>query len=131
MTRPTHTDGSLPITTSSDRAAALYRLGLDQLPGSSSAAKATFAAAVAEDPGFAVAIAAAAVTSQPSDTVGSARMLDRALQAARSTTRRERQHVEIVADFVRGDLGHATALAAAHLAEFPHDALIIHLWDRD
>jgi hypothetical protein len=132
MIPPDHTDGSLPITTSSGRAAGLYRLGLEQLRRSPAEAGASFARAVAEDEGFALAIAAAAVAARPPpDPDESTRVLDRALRACRSATRRERQHVEIVAYFVHGELSRATALAAAHLSEFPRDTLIAHLFGHD
>ena len=128
MTTHGHTDGFLPITTGSARAAALYRDGVEQFMRSSDSASATFDAAVAEDGGFAVAIAAAALVSRSRSTpMASAAMLSRALRVARSATRRERQHVEIVGFFVHGELSRAKALAAAHLAEFPDDALIAHV----
>jgi hypothetical protein len=53
----------------------------------------------------------------------------RVLAAARGATRRERQHVEIVALAFVGELIRARALRAAHLAEFPDDVLIVHLFD--
>jgi hypothetical protein len=55
--------------------------------------------------------------------------VSRVLAAARSSTRRERQHVEIVALALVGDVARAQALRAAHLAEFPDDVLIVHLVD--
>ena len=74
-------------------------------------------------------IAAAALASR-SNAMESAAMLARALREARSATRRERQHVEIVGFFVHGERSRAKALAAAHLAEFPRDALIVYVLDR-
>jgi hypothetical protein len=53
----------------------------------------------------------------------------RVLMAARGMERRDRQHVEVVALALVGDLARARALRAAHLAEFPHDVLIVHLFD--
>ena len=130
MTTSTHTDGSFPLTTTSARAAALYRGGVNLFIRSSDAALATFDAAVALDGGFAVAIAAAALASRSeSSAMESAAVLGRALRAARSATRRERQHVEILGFFVHGERSHANALAAAHLAEFPHDTLIAYVRD--
>ena len=131
MTTHGYTDGSLPITTSSARAASLYRAGVERFVRSSDSASATFDAAVAEDGEFAVAIAAAALASRSrSNAMESAARLGHALRVARSATRRERQHVEILGFFVHGEHSQAKALAAAHLAEYPHDALIAYVLDR-
>lgn len=56
-------------------------------------------------------------------------VLARVLTAARGGTRRERQHVEIVALVLVGDIARARALRAAHLAEFPDDVLVVHLFE--
>jgi DNA-binding GntR family transcriptional regulator len=62
-------------------------------------------------------------------TTESREALDRVLTAARSAARPERQHVEIVALVLVGDVARARALRAAHLAEFPDDVLIVHVFD--
>ena len=61
--------------------------------------------------------------------IESERAVARVLMAAHGATRRERQHVEIVALVLVGDVTRARALRAAHLAEFPGDVLIVHLFD--
>jgi len=55
--------------------------------------------------------------------------LARVLTATVGATRRERQHVEIVALALVGAVARAQALRAAHLAEFPDDVLIVHLFE--
>ena len=55
--------------------------------------------------------------------------LARVLAATRGATRRDRQHIEIVALAILGDVARARALRAAHLAEFPDDVLIVHLFN--
>ena len=55
-----------------------------------------------------------------------ASVLGRALGATHGITRRERQHVEIVALDLAGETDRARALGAAHLKEF-RDPLIDHL----
>ncbi|MGD9798353.1 MAG: zinc-binding dehydrogenase [Acidimicrobiia bacterium] len=82
------------------------------------------AAAVAAD--GAMAVAAAALAFQTRGGAEARAHLERAIGAARSATRRERQHVEIVAAILDGDLGRARALGAEHLADFPRDALVAH-----
>ena len=62
-------------------------------------------------------------------TTESERAVARVLDEAHGTTRRERQHIEIVALAFVGDVARARALRAAHLAEFPDDVLIVHLFD--
>ena len=62
-------------------------------------------------------------------TTESERAVARVLTAASGATRRERQHVEVVALVLVGDVARARALRGAHLAEFPDDVLIVHLFD--
>ena len=59
----------------------------------------------------------------------SEQLVARVLTAAEGLTRCERQHVEIVALVLVGDVARARALRGAHLAEFPDDVLIVHLFD--
>jgi DNA-binding GntR family transcriptional regulator len=72
-----------------------------------------------------VAFAALAVSLVSTDAPAEAEeALARAAASARSGTRRERQHVEVIGLLLAGDPGRARALAADHLAEFPADQLI-------
>ena len=123
-----HTDGTSIITTVSAEAAALYTKGVALLITSSPDARNKLRAAVEADSHLAVAFAALAVDDQSHGLTSEGNQAI-ALSLARmhGTTRRERQHVEIVALVLRGDVARARALRAAHLAEFPLDSLIVHL----
>ena len=50
--------------------------------------------------------------------------IEPASPSRRGVSRRERQHLEIVALMLKGDADRARALGAEHLAEFPDDTLI-------
>jgi hypothetical protein len=116
----------LTITTDSAEAAAHYREGLQLLVGSSPEALPALRAAVAADPGLGVALAALILCVSASGDRDDALMgaLGRALDGSTRATRRERQHIEIIAGVVRGDSERARALAQDHLVEFPDDVLI-------
>jgi hypothetical protein len=123
-----HTDGTNIITTACAEAATLYTKGVALLLQSSPDARNQLRAAVKADSHLAVALAALAVDAH---SHGRSSECDQAiafsLARMHGTTRRERQHVEIVALVLRGDVDRALALRAAHLAEFPLDSLIAHL----
>ena|SRR5947209_607126 len=125
-----HTDGTNIITTASAAAAVLYARGVECLIRSSPDAGDNLRAAVRLDSHLAVAFAALAVAAA-SHELDSERdaSIACALAEVHGTTRRERQHVEIVALVLSGDISRAGALRAAHLAEFPLDSLIGHLLD--
>ncbi|MFH0300000.1 tetratricopeptide repeat protein [Bradyrhizobium sp. 31Argb] len=118
----------LPLTTASDRAAALYRDGIDCILAAWHGADAAFDAAIAEDPDFALAHVARARVHQINMEGAAAR--DKAAiarQLAATASRREQQHVEIVASVVESQTRQALQAAEQHLAEFPRDALILSL----
>ena len=123
-----HTDGANTITTDSAEAAANYAMGVELLIRSSPDVRTKLRAALEADSHLAVALAAIAVDARSRGwTHECDQAIARALTAAHGTTRRERQHVEIVALVLAGDVERARALRAAHLEEFPNDALIAHL----
>lgn len=123
-----HTDGTNIITTESATAAAFYTKGVELLIRSSPDARQQLLDAVSADADLAVALAAVAVDARSRGFANECDLaIARAATAAQGTTRRERQHVEIVALVLAGHTGRARALCAAHLAEFPDDALIVHL----
>ena len=81
-------------------------------------------AALAADPSLGVALAALAVaTAERSEDVP-VDLLAAAVATSSSATRRERQHIEIVAAALSGDTQRARALSYEHLAEFPTDLLV-------
>jgi len=123
-----HTDGTNIITTGSAKAATLYTKGVAFLIRSSPNARNKLRKAIEADTHLSVALAALAVSAHSHGLDSECRQaIALALASAHRTTRRERQHVEIVALVLKGDVGRARALRAAHLAEFPHDSLIVHL----
>ncbi|WP_225120630.1 tetratricopeptide repeat protein [Bradyrhizobium sp. BRP22] len=118
----------LPLTTASDRAAALYRDGIDRMLAAWHGADAAFEAAIAEDPDFALARVARARVHQINMKGAAARdQAAKARQLAATTSRREQQHVEIVASVVESQTKRALQGAEQHLTEFPRDALILSL----
>src|SRR5436190_386919 len=125
---PPQTDGANSITTESAEAAALYTQGVESLIRSSPDAGKQLLDAVTADADLAVALAAVAVDARSRGCENeSERAIEQAVTAAHGITRRERQHVEIVALLLTGHVDRGRALCAAHLAEFRHDALIAHL----
>ena len=127
---PPYTDHKgLVITTESAGAAAFYAEGVQLLIRSSPDAVVSLRAAVEADSSLGVALAAlvlsgSAGTVPDEDVLGA---LERSLAGSSSATRRERQHMEIIAIAVGGDRERALALGSDHLREFPDDVLVAHL----
>ncbi len=118
----------LPLTTVSDRAAALYRDGADRILSAWNGAGDALDSAIIEDPAFALAHIARARVHQLNMEFTEARAkAAQARQLAATGTRRERQHVEITAAAIEGKPGVALAGAEQHLDEFPRDALVLSL----
>jgi hypothetical protein len=127
---PPYTDHmGLVVTTSSADAAASYAEGVQLLLSESPNAVPVLGAAVAADPSFAMVYAALALATadqtEANEEVADA--LERNLVGCTRATRRERQHMEIIALAVRGDRERAHALGRGHLHEFPDDMLIAHV----
>jgi hypothetical protein len=118
----------LPLTTGSDRAAAFYRDGVDRILSAWYGADEAFDKAIAEDPGFALAtIARARVHQLNMETAAARAKAARARELALTASRRERQHVEIMAAAIEGRPRAALEGAEQHLDEFPRDALVFGL----
>ncbi len=118
----------LPLTTVSDRAAALYRDGADRILSAWNGAGDAFDSAIVEDPSFALAHIARARVHQLNMEFTEARTkATQACQLAATVTRRERQHVEITAAAIEGRPREALTGAEQHLDEFPRDALVLSL----
>jgi hypothetical protein len=118
----------LPLTTGSDRAAASYRDGVDRILSAWYGADDAFDKAIVEDPGFALAyIARARVHQLNMETAEARAKAAQARELATTTTRRERQHVEILAAVIEGQPKQALTGAEQHLEEFPRDALLFSL----
>ncbi len=116
----------LPLTTSSDRAAAHYRDGVDCLLSAWHGAADAFDKAIAHDPGFALAYIARARVHQLNMEGSAARaMAAQARELVASATPREKAHVGIIAAVIEGRPKLAVSGAEAHLEEYPRDAQVL------
>ncbi|MGY3440499.1 Tfp pilus assembly protein PilF [Bradyrhizobium sp. USDA 4473] len=118
----------LPLTTTSDRAAAYYVDGVDRMLAALLGADAAFEAAIADDPDFALAHLGRARVHQLNMEGAAARAKAAdARRLAAAASRRERQHIEIIASVIEGQGKKAMTAAEQHLAEYPRDAQILSL----
>ena len=119
----------LPLSTTSDIAAARYREGVDLLLSAWPGAAEVLDAAIAADPDFALAHAARARLHAMRAEAAQAKALAATAQEkvlARGTER-ERSHVAAVALAVNGRSAEALDAALAHADTWPRDALILSL----
>ena len=118
----------LPLSTASDRAAALYRDGVDRLLSAWNGAAEAFDSAIAEDPEFALAhIARARIHQMNMEGTQARAKAAEARRLAERASERERRHVEITAAAIEGQPKIAMAGAEQHLEEYPRDALVLSL----
>ncbi|WP_249150834.1 tetratricopeptide repeat protein [Bradyrhizobium sp. JYMT SZCCT0180] len=116
----------LPLTTTSDRAAAHYRDGMDCMLSAWHGAEDAFDRAIREDPGFALAHIARARLHQLNMQGNEARrMAAHARQLAAGADARERHHIDVMAAVIEGKPKLAVSGAEAHLGEYPRDALVL------
>ena len=116
----------LGISTLSEIAAVAYRDGLDRILSAWTGAGEALDRALGEDPEFALAhIARARVHQIYGEAVEARTKASQARSLAAKTTKRERQHVEIIASAIEGQAKVALAAAEQHLDEFPRDALVL------
>src|SRR5918998_864432 len=109
----------LPLTSASDRAATAYRDGVDLLLSAWTGAREAFDRAIAEDAESSLAYIARARLHQIYGEVSEARAkAARARTLSANVTKRERQHVAIIADAIEGRPAVALAGAEQHLDEF-------------
>ena len=118
----------LPVTTASETAAAAYREGLDRILSAWVGAGELLEQAITEDPSFALAYIARARVHQIYAEAADARAkAAHARSLAANLTKRERQHIEIIASAIEGQSAAALQGAEQHLEEFPRDALVFSL----
>jgi tetratricopeptide (TPR) repeat protein len=117
---------ALPLSTSSSVAVERYQEGMDRLLSWGLGGDEAFAAALAADPGLALAHAGAALWSFFLGDVPAARSsIAAARELVGGTTRRERQHVEALSAIITGDTARGLALIDEHVLDFPRDALLV------
>lgn len=119
----------LPLSTSSEAAAAAYREGIDLLLSAWPGADAAFDRAIAADPEFALAhIARARIHATYVQTAAAkARIASARALAAQSGTERERSHIEALALGMEGQPVKSLSITLAHLEKWPRDAMILSL----
>ncbi|MBY8825059.1 tetratricopeptide repeat protein [Sphingomonas colocasiae] len=119
----------LTLTTASQAAAAAYREGVALLLSAWPGAAEALDAAIALDPGFALAHAARARLHAIRAETAAARagIATAARLAARGGTERERDHIGIIGHAIAGRSGAALAGALAHAERWPRDVIILGL----
>jgi len=119
----------LPLSTSSDEAAAAYREGVDLMLAGWTGTAETLERAIAADPDFALPhIARARVHAfyQQGDLARCKAALAREVVAKRGTMR-ERSHVETLALAIEGRLPEAIESTLKHIEAWPRDAMVLSL----
>ncbi|HEY8741786.1 MAG TPA: hypothetical protein VIU62_01715, partial [Chloroflexota bacterium] len=118
----------LALSTSSSLAAERYVEALDLFLSGNLGAEDRLAEAMQADEGFALPHAALASMhmfyGRPAEARASA---ERARVLSGGISRREQQHVEMIAAQVTGDMERAKVLAREHVGEFPRDVAILRL----
>lgn len=128
MTAKQLTDShGLAVSTLSDRSAAAYARGVELLMGFSPEAVVVLRAAVESDPHFELAQVALACALAAAGIPAEAPQCDRSPLSRRASTRRERQHIEVVRMVLNGERERAAVLGREHLHEFPEDMLVAHI----
>ena len=116
----------LPLSAQGRDAAEHYMEGIDCALALTTGAPAGLEAAIAADPGFAMAHIALAREFQYRGDIPEAQASKfKALQCMDGVTRRERQHIEALVRAVDGDGPGALALIREHVQEFPRDAFLL------
>ncbi|MCE2464838.1 MAG: tetratricopeptide repeat protein [Dehalococcoidia bacterium] len=121
----------LPITTSSPEAADHYIRGVDLVLAQQYGPEDALTAAVEADEGFAAAhVALGMVRMMRGAAPQSRESMRQAHDTAGGVSKRERQQIEIIDLWVRGEGHKAVARLREHLAEYPRDCMMIRLAQR-
>lgn len=116
----------LEVSTASSAACDAYVDAVDRMLAADGQVDQKLAAALAADPGFALAHAALARQHQLYARGGEAReAAATAVELAADATPREQRHVEIVNALVTGQVPQSLELTKQHLAEHPRDAFVL------
>jgi hypothetical protein len=109
----------------------LYSEGVRQLLADQPGATELLGKAVAYAPGVATTyMALACAYALGGDAEQAATATEAACQHLAGASRRDRQHVQILAAVIGGHVEHALGLAFEHIAEFGGDPLVLHLLSR-
>jgi hypothetical protein len=124
-----HDRYGLPLSTSSEVAAAAYREGVDLMLAAWPGAAEAFERAIAADPDFALAYVARArmYFIYADGRAAQAKAATARELVARNGTAREKSHVETLALGMEGQSAKSLASTLAHLEEWPRDAIILSL----
>jgi tetratricopeptide (TPR) repeat protein len=118
----------LPLTTASGPAADDYIAAVDLMLSSNVGAEARLDRALAVDPGFALAHVAKARVCQVQARIPEAKAaVAEARALAARVTPREARHIETIALTIDGNGPRAMALLEEHIADYPHDAMVLGL----
>ncbi|MBX9752501.1 MAG: hypothetical protein K5Q68_23125 [Roseococcus sp.] len=116
----------LPLTTASDAARDAHALGLDRLLTQYPGIVEAFDAAIAADPGFALAhVGRAQGLMLRGETAAAAEALATAEGLTGGVTPREASQVAFYRTLMTGRIEAAIAALEAHLAEWPRDAMVL------
>ncbi len=122
------TDGrGLAVSTSSGASATAYAQGVELLVGSSPEAASELRVAVESDPHFELARVALACALAAIGRPAEAPRCDCSPLTCCASTRRERQHIEVVRLVLSGERDRASVLGREHLREFPGDILVAYM----
>lgn len=115
----------LAVSTRSAASAAAYAQGVELLVGLSPEATSLLRTAVRSDPHFELARVALACALAARGMPAEAPRCD-CSPSCRATTRRERQHIEVLRLVLSGERERVAVLGREHLREFPSDILVAH-----
>jgi tetratricopeptide (TPR) repeat protein len=120
-----HDAYGLPVSTDATATVEAYDRAVDALLSWDAQALERFRAAIALDPGLAVAHAGAAVCLFLEERFAEAQQVAKAARAAAaSQTDRERRHVEGLALLVEGKAADAASAMREHLVDYPRDLVV-------
>ena len=128
MTPRQLTDGrGLAVSTRSDASASGVRTGGRTAGRFVTRSRSLLRAAVESDPHFELAQVALACALAAAGMPPEAPRCDCSPPSCRASTRRERQHIEVVRLVLSGERERAAVLGREHLREFPGDILVAHI----
>ncbi|MEM7018010.1 MAG: tetratricopeptide repeat protein [Pseudomonadota bacterium] len=116
----------LEVSTTSVQACDLYIDTIDRMLAADEGIVDALNATLQADPEFALAHAAQAREHQLHGRIKEARAsAETAMELGARTTRRERQHIEIIQHLVSGQMPKSLELTREHLKDFPRDAFVM------